>query len=140
MVTRFKDILGVEARSVKGIHRIGRKQRSKTRPVIVKFYDHREKIYVLKNSYKLKGKTISISEDFSAATRYKRKMLWKSTSNARRAGKKVKLVYVTTKLRSTANSSNGKMNRERWFPQADLKMQWHQTDESIKMTQTFFCA
>ncbi|KAH6944553.1 hypothetical protein HPB50_003868 [Hyalomma asiaticum] len=52
----FSEALGVHAGSVERIHRIGRKRTDKVRPVIVKFYDHREKVNILKNSFKLKNK------------------------------------------------------------------------------------
>ena len=51
-------------------HRLGpRKQNSeRPRPIICKFSTYRDKEFVLKNSYKLKGTSIGVSEDFSKPT------------------------------------------------------------------------
>lgn len=96
----FRDTLGVKVSSVERIHRIGHPHTNKSRPVILKLFDHREKVSVLSNGYKLKGKTISILEDFSAATREVRKCLWDSAADDRRDGTKVKLVYDEMKIGS----------------------------------------
>ncbi|XP_049272181.1 protein unc-13 homolog C-like isoform X4 [Rhipicephalus sanguineus] len=89
----FTDILEIQVSSAERIHRIGRKQLRKPRPIILKLIDYREKVAVLKNCFKLKGTGFSISEDFSEATRHKRRKLWESTAENRRAGEKVKLIY-----------------------------------------------
>lgn len=94
----FRNMLGVPVSSAERIHRIGHNQPSKTRPVIVKLIDYREKINILKNCYKLKGKKVSVSEDFSAPTRQRRKKLWDSTSEIRRAGGKAHFVYDKIKV------------------------------------------
>lgn len=96
----FQKTLGVTVTSVERIHRMGRKQADKPRPVILKLIDHREKINVLKNCHKFKGGRISVSEDFSVTTRQIRKHLWESTSDARSAGSKVRLVYDKIKIDS----------------------------------------
>ncbi|XP_077485464.1 uncharacterized protein LOC144095668 [Amblyomma americanum] len=94
----FTEILGAHVSSVERIHRIGRKQPDKVRPVIIKFYDHREKMNILKNCFKLKNGSVSVSEDFSAATRMKRKQLWDSAASNKKNGQKVKLIYDKLKI------------------------------------------
>ncbi|XP_070393949.1 uncharacterized protein [Dermacentor albipictus] len=95
----FKTTLGVQVSSVERIHRIGRKKADKPRPVILKLIDHREKVNVLQNCFKLKKeKNISVGEDFSAATRQVRKYLWDNTADIRRQGGKVKLIYDKVRI------------------------------------------
>lgn len=94
----FSDILKVKVSSAERIHRIGRKVANKSRPVIVKFVDHRKKEQVLRNCNKLKGTPISISEDFSKATRETRKKLWDDTATIRARGGKVRLAYTKIKV------------------------------------------
>lgn len=89
----FENTLGVKVSTVERIHRIGQKKRNKNRPVVLKLIDHREKINILRNCSKLKGKEISIAEDFSAETRQIRRHLWESTANIRKNGERVKLVH-----------------------------------------------
>ncbi|XP_049273573.1 uncharacterized protein LOC119399789 [Rhipicephalus sanguineus] len=89
----FENMLGVKVSTVERIHRIGQKRRNKNRPVVLRLIDHREKINVLRNCSKLKGKDISVAEDFSPETRQTRRYLWESTANIRKKGEKVKLVH-----------------------------------------------
>ncbi|XP_077544496.1 uncharacterized protein LOC144156367 [Haemaphysalis longicornis] len=97
----FQAKLNVKVSSVERIHRIGRKQPEKSRPIILRLIDHREKLSVLKNCFNLKGSDISISEDFSPATREIRRHLWKSTADARNSGAKVQLYYDKIKVDKT---------------------------------------
>lgn len=94
----FKNLLGVSVSTVERIHRTGRKQHDKPRPIILKLIDYREKNAVLSNCAKLKGTNFSISEDFSLPTRQKRKKLWESAADLRRMGRKVKLVHDRIKI------------------------------------------
>lgn len=94
----FKNVLGVQVSSTERIHRIGRKQNGRSRPVVLKLLNYREKDLIFKNCSKLKGSSISVSEDFSAATRQKRKKLWDSASEERKAGGKVRLAYDKIKI------------------------------------------
>lgn len=89
----FDGLLNVTTASLERIHRLGKPQRNKTRPVIVRFFDFNDKVNVLKNARKLKGKKISISEDFSKRIQSIRKCLWDSASANRASGDKVRLVY-----------------------------------------------
>lgn len=56
-------------------HRVGTLHRDKARPIIVKFANYKTKEKVLSAKTKLKGSDITISEDFSPATRHARKIL-----------------------------------------------------------------
>lgn len=95
----FKETLGVQVSSLERLHRMGRKQIDKPRPVIMRFLDHRDKLNVLKNCSKLKGKrNITILEDFSASTRHVRKQLWQSSADERASGSKVQLFYDKIKI------------------------------------------
>lgn len=93
----FRNKLGLQVQSVERIHRLGTRKSDRPRPTILKLFDHREKIMVLKNCFKLKGSSVSIS-DFSAATRQLRKHLWNNTADAGRNGKKVRLVHDKVKI------------------------------------------
>ncbi|KAH7979523.1 hypothetical protein HPB49_009750 [Dermacentor silvarum] len=64
----FQDKLGVEIKTVERIHRLGRIKKGKTRPVIMRFYDYKEKEHVMKNCYKLKGSSYSVSNDYAPET------------------------------------------------------------------------
>ncbi|KAH6935484.1 hypothetical protein HPB50_006184 [Hyalomma asiaticum] len=96
----LRDTLRVKVSSAERLQKIGRPSTNKPRPVILKLFDHRENVSILSNCYKLKGKNISVSEDFSTATREVRKRLWDSTTDIWRNGTKVKLVYDKIKFGS----------------------------------------
>lgn len=89
----FQKNLEVTTSATERCHRFGRKVGNKPRPVIIKFLDYREKTSVLTNAFKLKGTTMSISEDFSSRVREVRRNLWKSAAEEKRNGAKVKLIY-----------------------------------------------
>lgn len=72
---------------------LGRKFEDKPSPVIMKFLDYREKTSVLKNALKLKGTTMSMSEEFSNRVREIRKHLWKSAAGEKENGAKGKLLH-----------------------------------------------
>lgn len=89
----FHGILGLTVSGIERCHRLGRKTSEKPRPVILKFVDYREKIAVLKASYKLKDTNFSLSDDFSKRIREIRKQLWRSAAQEKEEGAKVKLLY-----------------------------------------------
>lgn len=70
--------LEVQVRSIKRIHRVGRKDAGNERPVILRFYDFTEKVKVFQSCHKLKNSGISISENFSVPVREIRRKLWQS--------------------------------------------------------------
>ncbi|XP_064472398.1 uncharacterized protein LOC135386414 [Ornithodoros turicata] len=61
--------------------------------LIFRLYDFREKASILRNCNKLKGSTISVSEDFSKKVQHVRKLLWNSCLDDRKNGAKARLVY-----------------------------------------------
>ncbi|XP_075740654.1 sphingosine-1-phosphate lyase isoform X5 [Rhipicephalus microplus] len=87
----FKEKLDVEVKTIERIHRMGKVQPGKVRPVIMKFYDYREKERVMKNCPKLKGSPISISNDYASETVEVRRKLWQSAAAERDSGMKVSL-------------------------------------------------
>lgn len=89
----FSETLGVSVRSVERIHRIGRPQKDRHRPVILRLYDYNEKMELFKNCLKLKCSDVSISNDYSQATLSIRNKLWKSGLQDRRPGDKMQLVH-----------------------------------------------
>lgn len=86
-------ILELEPVSIERIHRLGRGGPNKTRPVILKLHDGRNKSGILKNGFKLKNTDYSIGEDFSRKLREIRKKLWDSAKQNRENKDKVSLVY-----------------------------------------------
>lgn len=84
--------VNVNPESIERIHRLGKKRRS-PRPTIVRFYNYREKMEILRNCNRLKGTNISVSEDFSRQVQSLRKCLWDSARDERNRGAKVRLVY-----------------------------------------------
>lgn len=86
-------ILDLEPVAIERIHRLGRAGPNKTRPVIFKLLDAREKTAILKNGFKLKDTEFSIGEDFSRKLRETRKKLWDSAKKNRENKDKVSLAY-----------------------------------------------
>lgn len=86
---------------VERIHRLDRAKQGdepKSRPVILKLVDYRDKSNILKNCSKLKGSSISVSEDFSQPVREIQRKLWAHTKENRDRKKKVYLVYDKVKV------------------------------------------
>lgn len=91
--TIVQDTLGLERVSIERIHRLGRAERNKNRPVIFKLLDFRQKSSILKSGYKLKNTSFSIGEDFSPRIRDIRRKLWNSAKENREKKEKVSLVF-----------------------------------------------
>ncbi|XP_065286334.1 uncharacterized protein [Dermacentor albipictus] len=89
----LKSVLEVEDVTIERIHRLGRPAAKKTRPVILKLLDYRDKTQILSNCYKLKGSSFSIGEDFSWRVRNIRKKLWNYAKARKESGDKVSLSY-----------------------------------------------
>ncbi|XP_040068674.2 uncharacterized protein LOC115320940 [Ixodes scapularis] len=94
----FEDILGVHASGIEKIHRLGRKVANKTRPVILRFLEERDKSAVLSSCRRLKGSRFSISEDFSPRVQQIRKKLWDSAKELKKNGDKVVLSFDKIKI------------------------------------------
>lgn len=94
----FQQKLEITVTGIERCHRLGKKTNDKPRPVIIKFLDYREKTNVLSSAFKLKGSTLSLSEDFSKQVRETRRQLWKSSEEERLRGCKTRLVYDKLKV------------------------------------------
>lgn len=81
------------AASLERINKLGRPAGNKIRPAIVRFFDFNDEVNVMKHAKRLKGKSISISDDYSKRLQSIRKCLWDSASDSRSSGSKVRLVY-----------------------------------------------
>lgn len=95
----FDKTLGVSVRTVERIHRIGKAKPNKPRPIIMKFFDSREKDSVLRNCFKLKGTNVRVSQDYAKETAEIRRKLWESTALDRSKGAKVQLTYDKLKVK-----------------------------------------
>ncbi|XP_065307504.1 protein unc-13 homolog C-like [Dermacentor albipictus] len=95
----FQDKLGIEVKTIERMHRLGRIKDGKRRPVIMRFYDYKEKEHVMKNCYKLKGSAYSVSNDYAPETVEIRKKLWESAASERVNGVKVSLIHEKLKIK-----------------------------------------
>ena len=85
--------LGINYRVAFGnIHRFGKPGLNGTHPIVVRFIYRRELEHVISQAYRLKGKPYGISEQFPPEIENKRKELYPIMRDAKREGKKVKLV------------------------------------------------
>ncbi|KAM7313533.1 uncharacterized protein ISCGN_003395 [Ixodes scapularis] len=94
----FSTKLQVDVSTVERIHRLGRNQGTRPRPVIMNFRDYNEKMSILTNAKKLKGTGVFINEDYSYELRQIRKKLWDSSQADRDRGDKVTLSYNKLKI------------------------------------------
>ena len=74
------------------VHRFGKLHTGRPRPIVARFLYHRQRKMVLRNSYKLAGTRMGISEQFPSAIEERRRKLYPVMKSQRRAGKHVKLV------------------------------------------------
>lgn len=91
----FEDILQLRNIAIEKIHRLGRPAPNKTRPIILKLLDLRQKADILKNAHKLRDTNLSIGQDFSQSVRFIRKKLWDSAKLNRERKEKVSLSFTT---------------------------------------------
>lgn len=89
----IEDTLGLEKVAIERIHRLGKRATDKTRPVIMKLLDYRQKVAILSRGFKLKTTDYSIGEDFSKRIRDIRKKLWDSAKPNRERKEKVSLSF-----------------------------------------------
>lgn len=106
----FDKLLNLKINSVERIHRLGAKRRGKDRPVILRVSDFRDKTTILRNCFKLRGKEISINEDFSKRVVEIRRRLWESSSQERKTGVKVKLIFDKMKINEVVYGWNEDTN------------------------------
>uniref|UniRef100_A0A8D9E6X4 L1 transposable element RRM domain-containing protein n=1 Tax=Cacopsylla melanoneura TaxID=428564 RepID=A0A8D9E6X4_9HEMI len=84
--------VNIKEEDITRITRLGQ-NRSKARPVLIRFVRYNTKTMVLKNRNRLKGSTIRIDEDFSQVIRQKRKNLLPELAKLRQEGKAAWLKY-----------------------------------------------
>lgn len=82
----------------------------KGRPIIFRLIDYETKVQILKNSLKLNGSLVSISEDFSLGVRENRRKLWKHSVNPMKNCSKARLHYDS--LIMDNNRYNGTMPKK----------------------------
>lgn len=71
------DHLGVHVTSsdIERAHKVGRFSTLKNRPIVAQFRSFKEKQNILAKAHKLRGTTLSISEDYSSKVRLERRKL-----------------------------------------------------------------
>ncbi|KAK3095772.1 hypothetical protein FSP39_018878 [Pinctada imbricata] len=74
------------------VHRFGKMNTGKPRPIVARFLYHKQRQLVLRNSYKLQGTRKGISEQFPSSVEERRRKLYPVMKMEKRAGKRVKLV------------------------------------------------
>lgn len=79
--------------TIERAHRSGKFTGNRPRPVIASFASFKDKQAVLSNAKKLKGSKISISEDFSAGVRLKRKRLLEYSKANKKENDKICLKF-----------------------------------------------
>ncbi|XP_075534678.1 uncharacterized protein LOC142569037 [Dermacentor variabilis] len=89
----FTEKLQIECPPIERCHRIGTKREGRSRPVILRVLDFRNKVEIMKIVSKLKGTKFYITEDYSANVRTIHKKLWAATSSFRDHGSVVRLRY-----------------------------------------------
>lgn len=84
------------------VHRFGRFQQNRSRPIVAKFLYENDRVSVLERAYKLKGSGFGINEQFPHAIEERRKQLYPIMRELRSQGNRTKLVkdrlYVNGKL------------------------------------------
>lgn len=84
------------------VHRFGRFQQHRSRPIVAKFLYENDRVSVLERAYKLKGSGFGINEQFPHAIEERRKQLYPIMRELRSQGNRTKLVkdrlYVNGKL------------------------------------------
>lgn len=80
--------LNLSASDFDHIRRLGRKEEGrKSRPILLKLITLRNKLMIVKNSFKLRGCKILISEDYTRDERERRKLLYPQLLEARKQSK-----------------------------------------------------
>ena len=95
--TLFKESLGIEEEVVtERANRVKTHESKKgktSRIIVCRILNYKDKVKILRNAKKLKGKNIFINEDFCQATLDHRKELWKEVKRLREEGKIAYLQY-----------------------------------------------
>ena len=90
---KIKETLGIENIEFERVHRVGDKNLSSCRTIVVKLSKYKTKEHILTKVRKKKPQGIRIYEDFSKATVQIRKENWKKVKDLRSKGKYAVLVY-----------------------------------------------
>lgn len=72
--------------------------------------DFRDNTSILRNCFKLRGKEVSINEDFFKRVVEIRRRLWESSAEERKMGAKVKLIFDKMKIIHVVYGWNGDTN------------------------------
>lgn len=88
-----KGNLDIDVTSIQRAHRLGTFKERSCRPIIASFQNWKERDNIMRNAFKFKNSAYSVSEDFSALVREKRRKLW-DYSKEKRQDKNNK-VYLT---------------------------------------------
>lgn len=89
----FSEKLAMDCPQIERCHRLGRIQDGRSRPVIMKLLDFRERLRVLKNCVMLKGSEFRVSEDFSPHVRSIRKKMWEASASFRNNGSSIRFRF-----------------------------------------------
>ncbi|XP_065643827.1 uncharacterized protein LOC136075231 [Hydra vulgaris] len=89
----FEDLLGLKNIKIERAHRTGIRDSKKIRTVVIKLLNYKDKVAILKNVQKLKGKKIYVNEDYCAETILIRKDLKERMKKERELGKFAVISY-----------------------------------------------
>jgi hypothetical protein len=106
--TFFSEKLGLKDVEIERAHRTGRKNDGRPRTIVLNLQKYKDKVKVLKESYRLKGTNTYINEDFSRETVAIRKKLFAEVRERRLNGENVsvrydKIVYFKNTFKSNFN-------------------------------------
>ncbi|XP_077492653.1 uncharacterized protein LOC144103827 [Amblyomma americanum] len=102
----FDKILKQRVDTIERIHRLGKREPGRDRPIIIKLTDFRDKMKIMSNCFNLKGTQFSVNEDFSKRVVEIRKNLWNSCADERKNGVKAKLIFDKLKVKNTLYTWN----------------------------------
>ena len=90
LYTLFKENLGIEKEVViERVHRVKtnkNRKRNTSSTIVSRILNYKDKVKILRNAKKLKGKNIFLKENFCQATLDHRKVLWKEVKRLREEG------------------------------------------------------
>nr|XP_037273750.1 uncharacterized protein LOC119165772 [Rhipicephalus microplus] len=107
--------LGIQPGEIERAHRVGQRKPDRTRPVVVKFLNFKDKSNILKNAFKLKDLAtprVWIEEDFSPRVQLIRKTLRDFARAKRQKNEKYKLQFdklIMGNVIFTVDSSSNKV-------------------------------
>lgn len=89
----FEDTLTLKNIQIERAHRTGFRNAHKTRPIVVKLLNYKDKVEILRQAKNLKGKNIYINEDYCAETTVIRNELRVQLKKEREGGKYAVISY-----------------------------------------------